>query len=120
MWMSVSVLVVDDDLSFREAVGELLSVRGFDVVGYAGDEDEAVSAVRQLRPDAVLLDIGLPGRDGFEVARRFSGCDHRPAVLLTSSNALAANQALALQCGAVGFVAKTHLATADLGRYLAS
>jgi CheY-like chemotaxis protein len=116
----VSILVVDDDPSFREAVSELLSDRGFDVAGYAGDEDEAVSAIRQLRPDAVLLDICLPGRDGFEVARRISRSDRGPAVLLTSSNALAANQALALECGAVGFVAKTHLATADLGRYLAS
>lgn len=114
------VLVVDDDPSFSEAVGELLSARGFEVVGYAGDEDEAMVAIQQLRPDAVLLDIRLPGSDGLDLARRLSTGHPAPAVLLTSSDPDAANQRLALESGAVGFVPKAELGGADLGRYFAS
>ena len=77
--------MVDDDKAFREAAAELLS-RGFEVAGYAGNEDQAVVTIQQLRPDAVLLDIRLPGSDGFEVARRLSSGDDAPTILLTSSD----------------------------------
>ncbi len=112
--------MVDDDPSFREAVGELLSARGFRVVGYAQDGDEATAAVQQLRPDAVLLDIRLPGADGLDVARRLSVDDPAPVVLLTSSDPDAASQRLALEYGAVGFVPKAELGATDFGRYFAS
>jgi CheY-like chemotaxis protein len=118
--VSVSVLVVDDDRPFREAAGELLTARGFDVVGYAGRDDEAVAAVQQLRPDAVLLDVRLPGLDGLGLARRLSGGEKAPVVLLTSSDPNAANQSLAIECGAVGFVPKADLVDTDLGRYFTS
>lgn len=118
--MPVCVLVVDDDPSFREAVGDLLSARGFEVVGYAQDEDAAMTAIEQLRPDAVLLDIRLPGSNGLCVARRLSAGQPAPAVLLTSSDPDAANQRLALESGAVGFVPKAELGGTDLGRYFAS
>ena len=93
-WMTTS--------PFREAAAELLSARGFEVAGYAGNEDQAIVAVQQLRPDAVLLDIRLPGPDGFQVARRLSSGDDAPAVLLTSSDPDIADQPLAIRCGAVG------------------
>jgi CheY-like chemotaxis protein len=116
----VCVLVVDDDPSFSEAVGELLSVRGCEVVGYAEDEDEAMAAIEQLRPDAVLLDIRLPGSDGLDLARRVSTGRPAPAVLLTSSDPDAANQRLALESGAVGFIPKADLWCTDLARYFTS
>jgi DNA-binding response OmpR family regulator len=116
----VCVLVVDDDPSFRDAVGDLLTARGFEVVGYAEDEDEAMAAIQQLRPDAVLLDIRLPGSDGFCLARRLSTGHRAPIVLLTSSDPDAANQRLAVESGAVGFVPKAELGGTDLGRYFAS
>ncbi len=114
------VLVVDDDLSFRAAVGDLLSARGFEVVGYAQDEGGAMAAVEQLRPDAVLVDIRLPGSDGFCLARRLSTGRPAPVVLLTSSDPDAANERLALESGAVGFVPKAELGGTDLGQYFAS
>jgi CheY-like chemotaxis protein len=118
--VSVSVLVVDDDQPFREAAAELLRARGFEVAGYACDEDQAVVAIQQLRPDAVLLDIRLPGSDGFQVARRLSSGDDAPTILLTSSDPDIANQRLAERCGAVGFVAKGDLAVTDFKRYFPS
>jgi FixJ family two-component response regulator len=116
----VSVLVVDDDPSFREAAGELLSARGFEVAGYAEDEDQAIVAVQHLRPDAVLLDIRLSGSDGFQLAQRLSSGTGAPAVLLTSSDPDVASQPLAIKYGAVGFVPKADLASTDLGHYFAA
>jgi CheY-like chemotaxis protein len=112
-----SVLVVDDDPAFRMVAGELLNARGFDVAGYAGDEDETISAVQRLRPGGVLLDLHLAAEDGFQVARRLSSFGQPPAVLLTSADSDAANRPLAIECGAVGFVPKADLAVADLRCY---
>ena len=116
----MTVLVVDDDPSFREAVGELLMARGFEVVGYATNEDEALVAVNQLQPDAVLLDVHLPGPDGFHLAERLAELHPAPTVLLTSTDSEAGSQPLAVGCGAVGFVAKADLASTDLNCYFSS
>jgi DNA-binding NarL/FixJ family response regulator len=116
--MAVRVLVVDDDSSFRSAAMEILRARGFEVVGEARDGMQAISAMALLRPDGVLLDVHLPDGDGFELVGRLGARVGRPRVLLTSSDAYAGSQELAERCGAVGFVAKTELMTADLERYL--
>jgi CheY-like chemotaxis protein len=57
------VLVVDDDLSFRDLVVRILRSWGPEVVGQAGTAAEAVARTAELRPDAALADIGLPDRD---------------------------------------------------------
>jgi DNA-binding NarL/FixJ family response regulator len=114
-----SVLVVDDDASFREAVTELLQTRGFQIAGYAADEKDAIEAVQRLRPDAILLDATLAGSDNFELVRRLSGSDEAIPVLLTSADRDAASVPLAMECGAVGFIPKTELAGTDLRHYFA-
>jgi len=63
------VLVVDDNLDAAEGLAMLLSLRGHQVAT-AHDGHQAIEAAREQRPDVVLLDIGLPRLDGFEVARR--------------------------------------------------
>ncbi len=69
--MSVSVLIVDDEQVVRGAVKRLLEREGrVRVVGEAGDGEEAVRLARDLRPDVVLMDIGMPGLDGLEATRR--------------------------------------------------
>src|ERR1700722_14880496 len=65
-FMAKSVLVVDDDQAFRDVVSDLLRSRGFEVSGLAATSDEAVHAVRLLRPDGVLLDVTLASMDDFE------------------------------------------------------
>ena len=62
------VLVVDDNVDAAEALGMLLKEKGHDV-RTAHDAPAALEAARDLRPNVVLLDIGLPGMDGYEVAR---------------------------------------------------
>jgi CheY-like chemotaxis protein len=63
------VLVVDDNADAAESVAMVLRVRGHEV-RTAHDGPAALNAAEQYRPEAVLLDIGLPGMDGYEVARR--------------------------------------------------
>ena len=63
------ILVVDDNLDAAEGLAMLLSLRGHEVAT-AYDGQSAIDQARELQPDVVLLDIGLPRLDGFEVARR--------------------------------------------------
>ncbi len=78
------VLVVDDSVDSAETLGELLKIWGHDV-RLAHDGPGAVEAARDYRPDVILLDIGLPGMDGFAVARqlRTEGLQTRLLVALT-------------------------------------
>lgn len=80
------VLVVDDDQDGREALGELLRSWGYEVI-VAADGCEAITLALEHRPDVVLLDIGLPDMDGYEVARRIRATGNTPAVIaLTGSD----------------------------------
>lgn len=63
------VLLADDHPLFRDGVRSLLQARGVEVVGEAGDGQEAVEAALRLRPDVVLMDISMPRMDGLEATR---------------------------------------------------
>ncbi len=67
----IRVLLADDQALVRGGFRSLLETEdGIEVVGEAGDGRLAVNAVRDLRPDVVLMDIGLPGLDGYRLAQR--------------------------------------------------
>jgi CheY-like chemotaxis protein len=66
------ILVVDDDVDAAEALGELLRDYGHEVVT-AHDGPQALDSARRHRPEIVLLDIGMPEMDGYEVAKRIRG-----------------------------------------------
>src|SRR4051812_15691507 len=68
--VSRSVLVVDDDATFRQLAIRLLAGLGYRVVGEAGSVAEALVRADELRPDAVLVDIGLPDGDGFSLTQQ--------------------------------------------------
>ena len=62
------VFVVDDNRDAADTLGMYLSLEGYDVrVAYDGDE--AIEEAHQFQPEVALLDIGLPGKDGYEIAR---------------------------------------------------
>jgi len=66
------VLLADDHQMLRQAVRRALEDAGIDVVGEAGDGDQAVMLTETLRPDVVLMDVSMPVLDGIEAARRIS------------------------------------------------
>jgi DNA-binding NarL/FixJ family response regulator len=108
-----SVLIVDDERTFRAQAERLLELRGFEVAGQAGDGASAMQLARALRPGAVLLDVNLPDVSGLDVAREISLLPDPPRVLLTSADR-ELTEANARACGAVGFVAKDELPASDL------
>jgi CheY-like chemotaxis protein len=116
--MSTSVLVVDDDPAFRRLAQRLLLAFGLAFAGEAGTAAAAVAAADSLRPDAVLLDIGLPDRDGIALAVELVALPWQPRVVLTSSNAEAASAAEVERSGAAAFVPKDQLPNAALDRLL--
>lgn len=79
------VLVVDDDLALAEMLGIVLRGEGFEPV-FCADGAEAIQVFRDSRPDIVLLDLMLPGRDGIEVCRAIRAESGTPIVMLTAKS----------------------------------
>jgi DNA-binding NarL/FixJ family response regulator len=113
----MSVLIVDDHPTFRASARLLLSAEGYEVVGEAADGEAAVRAALELRPQLILLDVQLPGIDGFEVARRLAG--EGVAIVLTSSRDEADYGPLVASSGARGFIPKGELSGPALAEVLA-
>ena len=118
--MAWSLLIVDDHADFRAGARALLEVDGFEVLGEAQDGESALEAARRLRPQVVLLDIQLPGMDGFEVAERLAAGADPPMVVLTSSRAAEAFRDRLRAARTVrGFIAKPELSGECLSALLA-
>jgi DNA-binding NarL/FixJ family response regulator len=109
------ILIVDDSPPFREAAAALLAERGFEVLTMAADGDQALDAAADLCPDGILLDINLPGRDGFAVAMSLAAVCPRARIVLTSANVAHVSAELLRECAAIAFVPKEALVGADLG-----
>ncbi len=100
------ILVVDDEPDVVESVrlGFALQWREVEVLG-AGEADAALDIVEREAPDIVLLDIGLPGRDGFEVLRELREFSDVPVVMLTARDD-AMDKVKGLELGADDYVTK--------------
>jgi DNA-binding NarL/FixJ family response regulator len=109
-----TLLIVDDHEDFRSSARTLLELEGFDVVGVAEDGPSALSAYEALRPDVVLLDVQLPGMDGFEVARLLRAAGERVRVVLISSRDRSAYKSELIEAPIRGFLAKGELSGAAL------
>ncbi|MBN1140373.1 MAG: response regulator [Deltaproteobacteria bacterium] len=85
------ILIVEDETHLLKLETVLLAAKGYQVMG-VGDGLEALGAIKEFRPDLVLLDIMLPGIDGFEVCRRIRGDSETraiPVVMLTAKGSSA-------------------------------
>jgi DNA-binding NarL/FixJ family response regulator len=116
--MTGSVLVVDDDPAFRSLAHRLLAAFGLAVSGEVGTAGAAVAAAGALRPDGVLVDVGLPDGDGIAIARELAALPWRPRVVLTSSDSEAATASDVDASGAEAFVPKDKLPNAPLDELL--
>jgi DNA-binding NarL/FixJ family response regulator len=109
-----TVLIVDDHEDFRRSATALLTAEGFDVVGSVRDGDDAIDAVARLRPEVVLLDIQLPGADGFVIAEQLAQRKDPPSVVLFSSRDTSSYGQRLDAARVIGFLAKRELSGASL------
>lgn len=115
---ATTVLIVDDDVAFARLAASLLSDRGYRVLGSATTAAEALAEFTRLAPDAVLIDVRLPDRNGVNLAAELCAGSQPTRVLLTSSDGGCVTADTVHRCGASGFVAKTELTRTDLHRFL--
>ena len=108
----VKVLVVDDFGPWcRQICSMLQKLAELQIVGEASDGLEAVQRARELQPDLILLDVGLPGINGIEVARRIRESSPRTKILFVSEDSSPEVAEAALGTGARGFVVKSDAGT---------
>ena len=100
----IKLLLVDDETSLREPLAEYLSRQGFGVVE-ASDSAKARTALREERFDLVLLDIMMPGEDGFSLCRHLVEAQNLPVIFVTARGE-ATDRIVGLEIGADDYVVK--------------
>ena len=101
------VLIAEDDAASRHMLHELLQTLGYDVVGAVASGVDAADRVRELRPDAVLLDVHMPEGSGIEAAEVISRTSPGIAVILLSGDeSISLSDKEAVTTGAVAFLPK--------------
>lgn len=106
---SVGVLVVDDYEPFRQFVRSALGKRPeLQIIGEVSDGLEAVQKAEELRPDLILLDVGLPKLNGIDAARRIREVSPKSKILFLSQETSGDVVQEALRAGGLGYVVKAH------------
>jgi two-component system, NarL family, response regulator LiaR len=103
---NLRVIVAEDDPSARRAMREALQRAGMTVVGEAEDGRQALGLVLEHRPDAVVMDVVMPGLDGLTATRQIVDQTPDQIVILVSQSEDEAIGLASLRAGAVGFVSK--------------
>jgi two-component system, OmpR family, response regulator MprA len=99
------ILVVDDDRAVREALRRTLTLGGYEAQ-MAQDGESALEQIVQALPDAVLLDVGLPGIDGLEVCRRVRLLGNRVPILIVTARDAVSDRIDGLDVGADDYMVK--------------
>ena len=99
------ILVVDDEPAVRSSVQRALQLKGYEVAT-ASDGEEALSAVEDQRPDAIVLDVMMPHVDGLEVARRLRAAGVTTPILMLTARARVADRVAGLDAGADDYLVK--------------
>ena len=115
------LLIVDDQEPFRAAVRMMVELMGgFEVVGEALDGPSALELADELAPDLVLVDVKMPGMDGFETTRRLTTAHEDLRVIVTSTYHADEYEGPALDAGAVAFVSKSDFGPEVLLSFVAT
>ena len=110
-------MTVDDQAVFRQAAREVIEATdGFEYLGEAASGEEALALAGELDPDLVLVDVRMPGIDGFETARRLSAAYPASTVVLISTECLDEDESWDELLGAAAFVRKQNFGPALLRR----
>jgi two-component system response regulator EvgA len=109
-----TILIVDDDPRFRKQARDVLAADGFVVIGEAADGASGLEAAHTLQPDFVLLDVGLPDMEGFEVARALAANGQPPWVVLTSTRDARAYGRRLTNGHSLGFIPKERISGAAI------
>jgi CheY-like chemotaxis protein len=118
--VSIRCLLVDDNDAFLKVASVLLQREGVTVVGVASNSAEALRQVRTLRPDVILVDIGLGDESGFDLARLLAQDEQGGSaeVILISARAETDYAELIAQSPAAGFLVKSKLSAEAISRIL--
>ncbi len=103
----IRVVMVDDHRMLRESLGRSLVREGFEIVGEAGDGEEAIDRVAALLPDVVLMDVTMPRLNGVEATKVIHQRHPDVAVLMLTMHADEEMVAAAIRAGAVGYLVKS-------------
>jgi len=102
------VLIADDHPLLRQGLKALLEKEGFEVVGAAADGHEAVALAERLKPDVAVLDIGMPGLNGLDVARELQHLKLVKATVLLTMHTEDHYVLEAMRAGVKGYVLKSQ------------
>jgi len=102
----IRVLIVDDEVFFRQVLRDVLEKIGFTVVAEAADGTEAVAKFRECRPHVIIMDIYMPEKSGIDATREMIAVDPNAKVLIASASAYDYDTQAALDVGAKAILMK--------------
>jgi len=102
---SPCILVVDDDKEIRVSLSTLLDTEGYEVMS-ASNGDEMFARMSQTRPDLILLDIMLPGQNGFDLCRHLRSDPEMPPIIMLTAKDEEVDRVVGLELGADDYVVK--------------
>ncbi len=100
------ILIVDDTLFMRTLLKNILFSGGHDIVGEAGDGDEAIAKYQELKPDLVTMDVVMPKVNGIEALKEIRAIDPNAKVVMCTAVGQEQMVKLAIKTGARGYIVK--------------
>ena len=107
--MSRRLLIVDDSIPLQKLIGKVLTSCGWELVGEAANGEEAVAKYKEIGPDAVTMDIAMPGMDGLSALRQIIEFDPDAKVVMVSAMNQSSRIREAMSLGAHDFMAKPFM-----------
>src|SRR5262245_13187310 len=107
----IRVMIADDEPILREALADLIAAEpSLELVGEAGDAEQAIALARARRPDVALLDVKMPAGGGPRAAREIRTCAPQTRIVALSAYDDRGSVLQMVECGAVGYLVKGTLA----------